>query len=259
MANNPNQSSALFYFFIVTTIYFIVKYNIKEQTSIIMASIAYVLCIIIGEFFINLNLTNEMCGEDQWGTAFSITLAPWLIIFGLFIIMLDLFPGWKTPFSNTIGYGMALLGGITNVVREIFKDPTSQNNTKDKALQQSIEYIYRDQSLLINEIGEGPQAFDSFWETMKNAMKNGAYTNTTLKEKLEGLVNLKYLTSEYIWYILTGALVTSISYNYLVNIGCNNSAKNMLKRREEYNRNISNKEKEEAENEKNKVVYTVTD
>lgn len=259
MADNPNPSSALFYFFIVTTIFFIVKYNIKDQTSVIMATIAYVLSVIIGEFFINLNLTNVMCGEDQWGTAFSITLAPWLIIFGLFIIMLDLFPGWKVPFSNTIGYGMALIGGISGVVREIFKDPAAQNGTKDKAMQQSIEYIYRDQSLLINEIGEGSDAFASFWQTMQNAMKSGAYTNTSLKEKLESLVNLKYLTSEYLWYMLTGALVTSISYNYLVNIGCNNSAKNMLKRRAEYNRTISEKEANQAKEEENKVVYTVTE
>ena len=120
MADSPYPISALFYFLVVTTVFFIVKYNIKEQTSVIMAVIAYVLSIIIGEFFINLNLTNVMCGEDQWGTAFSITLAPWLIIFGLFIIMLDLFPGWKVPFSNTMGYGMALISGVTAVVRDIF-------------------------------------------------------------------------------------------------------------------------------------------
>jgi HSP90 family molecular chaperone len=126
-------------------------------------------------------------------------------------------------------------------------------------MQQSIEYIYRDQSLLINEIGEGSDAFASFWQTMQNAMKSGAYTNTSLKEKLESLVNLKYLTSEYLWYMLTGALVTSISYNYLVNIGCNNSAKNMLKRRAEYNRTISEKEANQAKEEENKVVYTVTE
>lgn len=142
-----------------------------------MAVIAYVLSIIIGEFFINLNLTNVMCGEDQWGTAFSITLAPWLIIFGLFIIMLDLFPGWKVPFSNTMGYGMALISGVTAVVRDIFKDPNEKGGATDKAIQQSIEYIYRDQSLLINEIGEGTEAFDSFWNTMQKAMKPGVYNN----------------------------------------------------------------------------------
>lgn len=258
MAGNPNPSSALIFFFVVTTIYFIVKYNVDNQKSVLMATISYVLSIIIGEFFINKNLTNEMCGEDQWGTAFSITLAPWLVIFGLFLIMLDIFPGWKTPFSNTIGYGVVLMAGVSGVVREIFKDPGKPSSGNVK-IDQSIEYIYRDQSLLINEIGEGESAFNDFWTTMKSAMKANVFENSVLKEKLKGLVKLKYLTSEYIWYILIGALVTSISYNYLINIGCSHSAANMIKKSRTFSKSqdkaVINKEEED----KNKVVYTVTE
>jgi len=258
MAGNPNPSSALLLFFVVTTIYFIIKYNLAGKSAM-MTTIAYVLAVIIGEFFINLELTNEMCGEKQWGTAFVITFAPWLIIFGLFIIMLDLFPGWKTPFSNTIGYGVALIGGVSAVVSSIFKDPKEVDAAGNKPMLQSVEYIYRDQSLLINEIGEGTEAFNNFWDTMKNAMKTGAHGDSVLKQQLQSLVNLKYLTSEYTWYLLTGALVTSISYNYLINVGCNNSAKNMLNRREAYNRKMKAKATEEDKDKKDAVVYTATE
>ncbi len=71
MASSPNPSSALFWFFIVTTLFYIVKYNISEASNL-TATVVYVLLIAVGEFFINLSLTNDMCGENQWGTAFSI-------------------------------------------------------------------------------------------------------------------------------------------------------------------------------------------
>jgi len=245
MAGNPNPSSALFWFFIVTTLFFIIKYNI-EETSILTATVSYILLIAIGEFFINLSLTNEMCGEPQWGTAFSITLAPWLIIFGLLNLMLNLFPGWKTPFSNTFGYGVALMGGLTPLMKKIFKSPEDAMTGVDANAKQTIQYIYHDQSLLINEIGQGSDKFSEFWNSMESIMKNNAQNNTDLKEQLKSIVKSKYITAEYIWYMLAGTLVTSISYNYLVNIGCDNSAKKMLNRRAEYNRKIKEKEAEES-------------
>lgn len=52
--------------------------------------------------------------------------------------------------------------------------------------------------------------------------------------------------------MLTGALVTSISYNYLVNIGCNNSATNMLKKRAEYNRTIKKEHDKQVKEDKKK-------
>jgi hypothetical protein len=245
MAGNPNPSSALLWFFIVTTLFFIIKYNI-EETSILTATVSYILLIAIGEFCINLSLTNEMCGEAQWGTAFSITLVPWLIVFGLLNLMLNLFPGWKTPFSNTFGYGMALMGGLTPLMKQIFKDPADIPSSEDAKAKQTIQYIYHDQSLLINEIGQGRDKFNEFWDSMISVMKSTAKEDPALKKQLESIVNSKYITAEYIWYMLAGTLVTSISYNYLVNIGCDSSAKKMLDRREAYNRKMKEKEAEES-------------
>ena len=38
----------------------------------------------------------------------------------------------------------------------------------------------------------------------------------------------------YIWYILTGALITSVSYNYIINNGCNKTSSDMIKQNTEY-------------------------
>ena len=51
---------------------------------------------------------------------------------------------------------------------------------------------------------------------------------------LKSYITLKNDISEYIWYMLTGGLVTSVSYNYIVNSGCKQSVDEMKKRHDEY-------------------------
>ena len=64
---------------------------------------------------------------------------------------------------------------------------------------------------------------------------------------------MKSIISEYIWFALTGSLVTSISYNSMVNSGCTESAEEMEKRHNEY---VENEQKiQEAQGQKEQMVY----
>ena len=274
MATSPNPSSALMWFFIVTTIFSISEYNAPDKSTMLTG--VYLLLLIVGEFFVNLSLTNAMCGEKQWGTAFNVTLVPWVVIFGILKLMLNIFPGWKSPFSNTFGYGVALISGLTPLVRDIFKaqveggtegTATEGTATEGTATEKALGYIYRDQSLLINEIGPEKEDFGKFWDSMKGAMKEGVHKQGTaaaqdandpnnLYNKLYSLIRLKDVTAEYIWYMLTGALVTSISYNYLVNVGCKHSAKEMINRRNAYSKMVQKEEDKKKAEEKHKIHYT---
>ena len=65
---------------------------------------------------------------------------------------------------------------------------------------------------------------------------------------------MKDTVSEYIWYMLTGTLVTSVSYNYVVNKGCHQSVKEMKKRRKAYEKRLE--EKQIGANIKPKVYST---
>ena len=120
-SNVPNPFTSLFWFFIITTVYFILKYKITEPTQSKIYGGVYILLLIVGEFIINLNLTNSMCGSNQYDTAIFITLFPWLFIFGLLYAVLSVFPGWLVPFSNTFGYGLAKLFGLSNFFNDILK------------------------------------------------------------------------------------------------------------------------------------------
>ena len=251
--NVPNPFTALFWFFIITTVYFILKYKITDPTQSKIYGGVYILLLIAGEFIINLNLTDSMCGTKQYDTALFITLIPWFFIFGLLYVVLSVFPGWLTPFSNTFGYGVAKLAGVTDFFNDVLK--TKIDLGKDSgAAGEALEHIYSDRSLLINEISQ--RNIDRFLENMKSIFKTNVYSMAEIKDKLLDLIRLKDNVAEYIWYMLTGTLVTSVSYNYVVNKGCSQSVKEMKKRRRAYEQRLEEKQVQQQVKPK---VYSTTE
>ena len=235
MTNSPpNPSSAMFLFFVLTSIYFMVKYNGNPKQGNIYFGI-YMCLLIIGEFFINISLTKAMCGTNQMGSAMFITIIPWFLIFGMLNLVLMVFPGWLSPFSNTIGYGITKLFGINNLLNDIFKakiNPEELKGENMSAMAEALEHIYNDRSLLVNEITQ--ENFDNFWINMSPSFKPNVKNNVEIKKRLFDFIRLKDIVSEYIWYMLTGTLVTSVGYNYLANKGCSHSVKEIKKRHKEY-------------------------
>ncbi len=239
MSDTPNPTLAVVSFIGLTTIYAPIKYFLEAHRhrdggipKIIILSI-YVLCLTIIQFVLNLFLTNAMCGGYQWGTSLIVTLIPWIVIFGLINILLVVFPGWLGPFSNTFGYMIALIAGLNKLIYKIFK-------SKDKAsgnILPTLEEIYGNKSLLINEITT--QNFDEFWNRTSNS---GLFSNDAniYKSQLFNMIRLKTIVSEYVWLILTGIFVTSVSYNYIVNSKCSFSEKEMKSKVDSYDSEIEN-------------------
>ena len=58
--------------------------------------------------------------------------------------------------------------------------------------------------------------------------------NVEMKKRLFDFVRLKDDVAEYIWYMLTGTLVTSVGYNYLTNKGCTQTVKEIKQRHKDY-------------------------
>lgn len=231
-----NGIFTVLFFLIITTIYAITKYYTQDNPVFLYI---YVLVVMITQFFINLNLTKSICGSSQWTLAVLSTFIPWTFIFSILVYVISVFPGWLKPFSNTIGYGIALLAGLNTTINKIIK--FDKKNTDDK-ISQMLGYIYADNSMLINEIT--PSNFDYFWDKMKSLFKNGVYSNNSLKNELLNMVRLKHIVAESIWYILTGLLVTSITYNYILNSECSQSADEMIRRHNKYKDDIENDKQE---------------
>ncbi len=167
-----------------------------------------------------------------------------------------MFPGWLSPFSNTFGYAIALMAGLNDTFADIIEpNPKGIKLKPDESiLQQALAHIYSDKSLLINEITV--DNFDYFWDSMKGVFKQSAYENDTFKNNLYSMVVLKNTVSMCIWYILTGILITSISYNYIINSGCKASAAEMQERHVQYEQELA---EAQSSTTTAKRVYTTTE
>jgi len=203
-----SPSAAMRWFTMITTVYFPIKYYSRSKLTLFV----YLLLIFLGCYAINLAVSESVCGSYQYSSAMIYTLFPWALIFGIMILMLQSFPGWLAPFSNTFGYFIAKMMGLDTVVRKIFKPPTNG----DSKISQDLANIYTDSSILINEIS--PDSFENFWKEMSSHMR--ADVTPADKEALSNMVLFKYTVAEYIWYMLTGLLAASVSYNYVVNAQC---------------------------------------
>ena len=217
---------------------------------------AYLAIVLIAEYSINASITKNICGEYQGLTAFISTLLPWGIIFGTFVMLLSLMPGWLSPFSNTFGYSAALMGGLNETLKKILIETKADTIDKsDIPLHEAISHIYSDKSLLINEVT--PENFDIFWDNMKRTFKANALTDDgVLKKELLSFIGLKDSVAKLIWYILVGVLVTSISYNSLIDSTCVVGSSSAKLRNEQFDLELAT-EQDKARNQPTKREYKI--
>ena len=268
-SNNEEVSSSLIsiiFFVLITTIFTVIVYinipnNIPDTNlnTNSMYFMIYILILVIGNYFINLNITKSVCGgQPQWATTMMNTIIPWILIFGIMNIVLIIFPGWITPFANTFGYGaMNLLGlkDLLNVILNINKsNPDNTLTSSQKLVARGIEEIYGNSSLFINQVPTEPDKFKDFVKTLISTgyFRKGLNINSNEIISLYKLIQLKELVGKYIWNLLTGILVTTVSYNYIINSGCNNSIKQMQTKRNNFL--ISERERQESRS-NNRLYY----
>jgi hypothetical protein len=273
VGSTPNPAAAMLYFFIVTVIYCIISIFLGDGNSgqKVVMKIGYLICVMIGEFFINLNLSGTLCGEYQWQSAMLITLVPWLFIFGVIQLFLSVFPGWLSPFSNTFGYLVVKLMGLSSTMKEITVKDTQGSGAEKSEVFRIITELINDPSLLINQFKSEAQVdvidpatdkpkleldkngnstgkyikhrpeFEAAWKNLQDSgiiKKDGEGSppadDKKNKKRFYNYVEMKATISELIWNLLTGMLVTSVSYNYIINTGCKKSAALMKKKHDDY-------------------------
>ena len=249
-----NPTTSIIFFLLLTLGYFIFKYYTKSPSTVKTITMVYFLVLIIAQFLINLGLTNEICGFTQPGTAIKVTLLPWLFIFGTINLLLMLFPYWLSPFSNTIGYLFAYITGVDTFFKSILADKKSATIGAGNAdMVSALNNVYEDKSLLINSMT--PSNLTEWWSVMKKGglLKSGV--GDAQFDELSGYVKMKTEIAEFMWYALTGVLTTSISYNAILNAGCEQSVKEMEKRHAKYLEQESNIAKAKQQKEGSQMVY----
>lgn len=247
----PNPSGVLVYFLVISIIYLVYtaiqlfsKETAKTLDAINSASNnmtingVYILVLIVGTYFINTNISKAMCGsrEIDWLNILFITLLPWLLIFVLLYFLLEIFPGWVTPFSNTIGYIAVTLLGVESKLEDLLKISDDDAN-----LVKAIANIKSNKSKFINQFDEKPEEFKDFINQLINVNiisgNNIKDTKSYEPEKpileIYKLVTLKHIIGKLFWYILAGILISSISYSFIINLTCNKTVEEAKREYEE--------------------------
>ena len=214
----PNPATGIFAFFIITLIFTIIKYSIPDNV-LTLVNIIYIGTLLAVQITINSSLAKTICNNPQaTSTGVVATIFPMLFIFGLLQMLLTIFPGWMEPFSNTFGYAIAKIGGAESAVKDVLESA----NTKTGDTAKAINNIYNDPSIFLNQFNyANEENFNEKWNSSKELFIPEAQGVTSQKcINFRNMVKLKDLVSQFVWYMLAGILVTSRSYNYIINRPC---------------------------------------
>ena len=178
----------------------------------------YIVLVILIQFIVNSSIISTTCGgniTENMGAAGVITFIPWILIFGVLVLILTIFPGFKSAFSDVVGYYYVsssannLLTQLLinqNVENALNNDNTnqdtqvqdlspsappapqelldSQKTSVKKSVQKSVPSSV--QGLVpAQTIGEPAQLIGG-----KNKLKGGAITKQQLQEAADTIVKI---------------------------------------------------------------------
>ena len=212
-ATPPSPATGIFAFFIITLIFTIIKYSIPD-TMLTLINMIYIGTLLAVQITINSSLAKTICNNPQaTSTGVVATIFPMLFIFGLLQMLLTIFPGWLEPFSNTFGFAIAKIAGAESVVQNVLKQDASGEIAK------AISNIYNDPSIFLNQFNyDNKEDFEVKWNKSNELFKANA--GVEKYTEFRNMVKLKDLVAQFVWYMLAGILVTSRSYNYIINQPC---------------------------------------
>lgn len=170
--------------------------------SVNMSLLLYFGITLLSQLITNVIVIMNMCGgsiKQNLGYTALITFIPWILIFGVIIILLISFPNFKNAFSDVVGYysistraneillellnhSNSMKGETETIVNENMDGPpsipsTDTNVEKLNKLENEIQRestnliaeIFSNLSLLINKIT--PVNFNEYWDTLRPLMK----------------------------------------------------------------------------------------
>jgi len=215
-------SMGIFGFLTIT--YFLVKFFLidrrgppvptKGAASIL--SLIYVILVVGSQLYINVRNSSTLCNNTpQIVTSFIYTIIPNFFILGFIMVIMKVLPGWKSPFSNTIGYFIVYMLGVGGT----FSDLLKEGKTGGVDMGALIQKICDNKAIIINEIT--PYNFELFLNKMnKDKLLKSGYRKKSAYNKLWEFVVLKDSIAEFMWIGLCGALVISTTFNALMEITC---------------------------------------
>lgn len=248
------------------------KQKYKEYISNSYMYLAiYVLLVIVIQFIVNSSIIATNCGgniTENMGAAGVLTFLPWILIFGVLVLVLTIYPGFKSAFSDVVGY-YYVSGQATKLLTELLinqeiqkkmTQETDMTHEKKEALESAADAIIKicgNTSILINQIV--PSNFEQYWgiltPLMKDKYKAAGPEADKMQNDLFELVITRDNVGEAMWYIYTGLLLTSIVQLKITTRGCNSNPKTM---EANYQKFLQQEQAAKEQKEKTSATYTIT-
>jgi len=231
----------------------------------------YVSLVIVIQFIVNSSIIANLCGgniTENMGASGVLTFLPWILIFGVLVVILTVYPGFKSAFSDVVGYFYVASSAnklITELLvnQDIEKKMTEDPNMtpeKKQALETAADVIIKicgNTSILINQIV--PNNFENYWSILRPIMKDKYKTDGPESEKMKNdlfeIVLTRDNVGEAMWYIYTGLLITSIVQLKITTRGCVSNPKTM---EANYQKFLESEQAAEQQKQNASAVYTVT-
>jgi hypothetical protein len=221
---------------------------------------------------VNASIISSTCGgniTENMGSAGLFTFLPWILIFGVLLAVLSIYPGFKSAFADVVGY-YYVSSSANKIITELLidKDIQTQMNSdstitpdKKEAMQGAADAIIKicgNNSILINQIV--PSNFNDYINILKPLMKPkyqvpSPETTAILNELFE-IVVTRDNVGEAMWFIYTGLLLTSIVQLKITTKGCASSPKTM---ENNYQKFLDKEQTTKAkQSQSTSTVYTLT-
>jgi hypothetical protein len=148
---------------------------------------------------------------------------PWILIFGITILLLNIFPDMLKAFSGTIGL-MYIYNNGMYILNNILMDPSDysklyanslEDETASLALSEEISnMINQNKDVLLNQLT--PKNFSEIFEMLNPIVRTDIDTSVQKEELLE-LISTKENIGEFMWYVYTGLFTIFVVY---LNLRC---------------------------------------
>jgi hypothetical protein len=246
------------------------KYKEYSKNNYLYLGIYLVLVMLI-QFGVNASVISTTCGgsiSENIGAAGILTFIPWTLIFGVIIIVLIIYPGFKTAFSDVIGY-FYVSSSATKIITELLvnrdvekKFTGTESKEEKEAIEDAADTIVKicgNTSILINQIV--PDNFLNYWKILNPLMKpkyrdDNSEETKDIRKQLFELVVTRDNIGEALWYIYTGILLTSIVQLKITTRGCSSNTATMEKNYQAFLDKQAEEKAKQAETDS--TVYTIT-
>ena len=171
--------TSIFYFYSIKPA---VTYDTLEEEQSQKGLAIYALLVVLSQFGLNVSAIIEKCGgsaSQNIGVAALFTFLPWTLIFGIVIAILIIYPGFKSAFSDVVGYFyitgsahilfsemLAIKGDINS---KIEGEPASVDKLALRTTADALIKLCGNLGVLINQIV--PSNFKDYWTLLSPLMK----------------------------------------------------------------------------------------